>query len=226
MSLPAVAFNGPCCAPATQKLAAVPGGTMADPIDMIRQAEEPIVQVERLPFRSTVAAYQSQAEELFRAWKADDPDGIEFFRTKHPQFRDDKIRWLAKQVQPDEIRNTAFDYADAQLAIARWYDFRDWPALAEWVEAVAQKCSAVEKFESAVEAIIHGDTAVLQRLLGDWPHLVHSRSTRIASFDPPMHRATLLHYIGANGVEGYREMTPSNAVSRCKQVPRSTALLI
>jgi Ankyrin repeats (3 copies) len=185
---------------------------MADPIDMIREAEEPRLQVARLPFRSTVAAYQSQAEELFQAWKADDADAIEFFRTKHPQFRDDKIRWLARQVPPDEIRNTAFDYADAQLAIARWYDFRDWPALGEWVEAVAQEGSAVEKFESAVEAIIHGDTAVLQRLLRDGLHLIHSRSTRITPFDPPMHRATLLHYIGANGVEGYREMTPSNAV--------------
>ena len=26
------------------------------------------------------------------------------------------------------------------------------------------------------------------------------------------HRATLLHYIGANGVEGYRQKTPKNAV--------------
>ena len=31
-------------------------------------------------------------------------------------------------------------------------------------------------------------------------------------FDPPRHRATLLHYVAANGVEGYRQRTPANAV--------------
>ena len=31
-------------------------------------------------------------------------------------------------------------------------------------------------------------------------------------FDPPVHRSTLLHYLAANGVEGYRQTTPSNAV--------------
>ena len=32
-------------------------------------------------------------------------------------------------------------------------------------------------------------------------------------FDPPVHGATLLHYVAANGVEGYRQMTPPNAVA-------------
>ncbi len=174
------------------------------------------MQLARLPFRFTVAAYQTQADELFEAWKSGAPDAIEFFRTKHPRFRDEEIRWLARKVPPAEVRHARFDLADAQLAIARWYDFRDWPALAEWVAAVAQEGSAVEKFESAVEAVIHGDTAALARLLRENPDLVRARSTRIAPFDPPMHRATLLHYIGANGIEGYREMTPPSAVEVAK----------
>src|SRR5205823_1062064 len=29
---------------------------------------------------------------------------------------------------------------------------------------------------------------------------------------PPVHRATLLHYVAANGVEGYRQKTPKRAV--------------
>jgi hypothetical protein len=174
------------------------------------------VQVARLPFRSTVAAYQRQADELLQAWKAGDTAAVEFFRTNHPQFRDQEIQWLAKQVPFEEIRNARFELACAQLAIARWYDFRDWHALAEWVEVVAQDGSAVEKFESGVEAIIHGDTAALRRLLRESPDLVHAHSSRVTPFDPPMHRATLLHYIGANGVEGYRQMTPSNAVEVAK----------
>jgi hypothetical protein len=175
-----------------------------------------MVQVARLPFRSTIAAYQRQADELFQDWKAGDGDAVEFFHSNHPKFRHEEIKWLARRIPLDEIRNSVFELADAQLAIARWYDFRDWRALAEWVESVAQEGSAVEKFESAVEAIIHGDTAALQRLLRESHELVHARSTRVAPFDPPMHRATLLHYIGANGVEGYRQMTPPNAVEIAK----------
>src|SRR6476646_2847201 len=44
------------------------------------------------------------------------------------------------------------------------------------------------------------------------PDLVRQRSTRINSFDPPMHRSTLLHYVAANGHEGFRQRTPKNAV--------------
>src|SRR5262249_33670695 len=42
------------------------------------------------------------------------------------------------------------------------------------------------------------------------------RSTRVNGFDPPQHRATLLHYVAANGVEGYRQVTPPNAVEVAK----------
>src|SRR5206468_1495601 len=96
------------------------------------------------------------------------------------------------------------------LAIARWYDFESWPRLAEYVEAVTQEGSPVSKFESAVEAVITGDAATLDSLLRE--PLVLARSTRVTHFDPPVHRATLLHYVAANGVEGYRQKTPNNAV--------------
>jgi ankyrin repeat protein len=172
----------------------------------------------RLPFRSTVADYEMQAGELLHAWKADNPQAIEFFRTQHPRFRHEEIRWLAKQVPPEDVRGASFDLADAQLAIAHWYDFCSWRSLAEWVAAVAEEGSAVDKFESAVESVIHGDAAALARLLRDNPDLDHARSTRVAPFDPPRHRATLLHYVGANGVEGYRERTPPNAVRIAKML--------
>ncbi len=96
--------------------------------------------------------------------------------------------------------------------IARWYDFESWPRLAEWVDAVTRGDSPVSKFESAVEAVITGDVVTLEHLLRENPELVRARSTRVTHFDPPVHRATLLHYLAANGVEGYREKTPKNAV--------------
>src|SRR5262249_17607608 len=88
---------------------------------------------------------------------------------------------------------------------ARWYGFETWPKLAKHVEALTRQDSRVLQFESAVEAIITGDVTTLKRLLRENPELVQARSTR-------EHHATLLHFVGANGVEGYRQKSPKNAV--------------
>jgi ankyrin repeat protein len=69
-----------------------------------------------------------------------------------------------------------------------------------------------ERFEAAVDAVISGDAASLSQLLEENPELVRARSTLVTDGDPPQHRATLLHYIAANGVEGYRQKSPKNAV--------------
>lgn len=61
------------------------------------------------------------------------------------------------------------------------------------------------KFESAVDAIVSGDVVTLKELLLDDPSLVRARSSKD-------HKATLLHYIAANGVENERQNTPANAV--------------
>ncbi|MDO8677874.1 MAG: ankyrin repeat domain-containing protein [Acidobacteriota bacterium] len=105
----------------------------------------------------------------------------------------------------------AIDRDDALLAIARWYEFADWRRLAEYVDAVRQP-GPVARFERAVEAVIDGDVTTLSALLHEDPEIVRARSTRVNNFDPPMHRATLLHYLAANGVEGYRQRSPKNAV--------------
>ena len=65
------------------------------------------------------------------------------------------------------------------------------------------------RFELAVEAVINGDIAALQQLLQQNPELVRARSTQAT-------RATLLHYIAANGVEDSRQKTPPNAVEVAK----------
>ncbi|MEA2238773.1 MAG: hypothetical protein QOC81_3497 [Thermoanaerobaculia bacterium] len=61
-------------------------------------------------------------------------------------------------------------------------------------------------FESAVDAVISGDDVTLARLLPENPALIRERSAR-------PHRSTLLHYIGANGVEDERQKTPPNAAA-------------
>src|SRR5262249_33279928 len=143
--------------------------------------------------------------ELLKACQSGDSAAIRVFNQKHPRFLDARIPWLPKQLPETEIRDAALYPADAELAIARCYDFKDWPALEEYVESVTQDDSAVQRFESAVEAVITGDVAALETLLRQDPELVRARSTRVTHFDPPRHRATLLHYVAANGVEGYHQ---------------------
>jgi len=170
------------------------------------------MDVTPLPFRAPLAGYSRQAQHLLDGWRSGDPDAVRLFREKHPRFLDGEIRWVPKRLSEAEVRNTAIDVADAQLALARWYDFLDWQRLSEYVEAVTAERSPVFLFESAAEAVIDGDRRALVALLGECPELTWARSSRVTPFDPPVHRATLLHYVAANGVEGYRQRTPSNAV--------------
>ena len=62
------------------------------------------------------------------------------------------------------------------------------------------------QFEAAADAAVRGDLATLKALFAAHPELASARSTR-------PHRCTLLHYLGANGFEGERQVTPPNAVA-------------
>jgi hypothetical protein len=74
----------------------------------------------------------------------------------------------------------------------------------------------VSAFEAAVDAIISGDQATLEKLLHENPTLVRGRSTR-------EHRSTLLHYVSANGVEDFRQKTPKNIVQITKLLLKAGA---
>jgi ankyrin repeat protein len=95
--------------------------------------------------------------------------------------------------------------ADAHGDLARWYRFESWEALSRYAEAAKPPGSPVFRFESAVEAVIDGRVDDLAAWIREDPELPTARSTR-------MHRATLLHYVAANGVEQYRQKSPPNAV--------------
>jgi hypothetical protein len=94
---------------------------------------------------------------------------------------------------------------DARTIITREHNFASFEEFAKHLEELNRKNSLTSQFESAVDAIISGNLARLERLLRVNPALVRARSTR-------KHHATLLHYVGANGVEGFRQKTPKNAV--------------
>lgn len=167
----------------------------------------------RLPLLSPLALYEEQAALLLRGHASADPQAIKLIHERHPRFLDEKIRWLPKRISDTDIQNAPFDSGDARLALARWYDFADWDALATHVEAVTCEGSGVRIFEEAVEAVVDGQLDSLRAMLRSHQDLVHARSARVTHFDPPVHRSTLLHYVAANGVEGYRQRTPPNAVA-------------
>jgi hypothetical protein len=109
----------------------------------------------------------------------------------------------------DLVKKTGSKLADAQFTVAREHGFDSWPKFAKHIEALARKTSPTSQFEQAAEAVIAGDTSTLTRGLAENPNLIRARSTRV-------HRATLLHYVAANGFEGYRQKTPANAVEIAK----------
>jgi hypothetical protein len=95
--------------------------------------------------------------------------------------------------------------SDARAIIASEHQFKSWDEFERHREEVNRKGSRIARFEAAVEAVITGDASTLTRLLGEDPDLVRARSDR-------KHHSTLLHYVGANGVEGFRQKTPKNAL--------------
>jgi ankyrin repeat protein len=171
-----------------------------------------------LPFQAPLREYRAQAADLLDAWRAGDASAMRIVTHTHPRFLNPAFPWLPKGLPEAEIRSEAFDLPDAELTVARAYDFENWARLAEHVAAVTDEGSDVWRFEAAVEAVVHGDLDTLDSLLRGHPDLVNARSTRVTHFDPPVHRATLLHYVAANGVEGYRQKTPANAVAVAKML--------
>lgn len=71
---------------------------------------------------------------------------------------------------------------------------------------------ASARFERAADAVVDGDIATLTALLTSHPELATQQASHVTDRHPPVHRATLLHYVAANGVEDVRQRSPQNAV--------------
>jgi hypothetical protein len=136
-----------------------------------------------------------------RAVVAGDVAALErLLRENEPLFRESEPRssWLGG-LSPD------YSPLDARAIITREHRFKTWQDFEQHLEKVKAGCSPDAEFEEAVDAIVAGDLATLDRLLRATPGLISLRS-------PRDHRSTLFHYVGANGVESWRQRTPANAV--------------
>jgi len=178
-----------------------------------------------LPPRPNLERYKKLAKELVKACKSDNEDAIgewteqwigtlaklagwkktrEILAQMNRSINDLED-FARKKLSGEESGKAKCALADAQFVIARAHGFESWPKFAKHLLALARKGSPIAKFEAATDAIIHGKTATLKRLLKENPELIQARSTR-------EHQATLLHYVSANGVENYRQKTPKNVV--------------
>jgi hypothetical protein len=123
-------------------------------------------------------------------------------------LRDHRQMFLEQKPQSTWLGNLTPDYSagDVRAIVVRNHLFESWEQFCAFRDAMADGRSAIARFEAAADAIVGGDIATLERLLQEEPVLVRARSTR-------SHNSTLLHYVGANGVESWRQRTPKNIVA-------------
>jgi len=86
----------------------------------------------------------------------------------------------------------------AREIMARQHGFMDWEEV-----KYGGRVSFQSDFEKAVDLLISGEVDALEKILMENPHLVIQRSAY-------PHKATLLHYAAANGVEIRRQIVPLN----------------
>jgi len=172
-----------------------------------------------LPPHPNLEHYKKRAKDLVKACHSSNPAAIRDWASRWvdslvrladltltPQLPvridhwTDQLEKFARQELSETCTLTA-----AQFIIARAHGFESWPQLANHFKAITRTDSPINHFELAADAIVTGDLATLEKLLRQNPGLIRTRSTR-------RHHATLLHYISANGVEGYRQKTPGNIV--------------
>lgn len=149
----------------------------------------------RCHWNAPLSAYEAEAQMLLDLAKANNDGALWHFKWMHPRYRGRTVA---------AVNANDLTIADSRLVIAQDYAFDNWNDLARFSDGVA-KNGEVTRFEHAVEAVVAGDIPKLRSMLENDSGLIHARSSR-------RHRATLLHYIAANGVEDDRQKIPANAV--------------
>jgi hypothetical protein len=186
----------------------------------------PMLDALPLPPRPDLEPYKKLAKELVTICKSGDRDALSACVTEWVEALVTLPRGAHRAYSPAEIPHRiqravdrvakhlietnqrprgACTLAQAQLALAREHGFAGWLKFARHLQGLARAHSPVSVFEDAVDAIVSGKMATLEKRIAEKPKLVHARSTR-------EHRSTLLHYVSANGVEAFRQMTPMNIV--------------
>jgi len=169
-----------------------------------------------LPPRPDFGQYRTRAKELAAACTAGDAalwTWASAWIAALDRLQPDEARTAPRDIERrthqvvqfarDQMPRADCSLAKAQFVMARAHGFASWPRLVQHIEGLALDGSDTSTFERAADAVVDGELATLEQLLRAEPALVRARSDRD-------HRATLLHYVAANGVENYRQRTPKN----------------
>lgn len=160
---------------------------ICDEVSKVRELYHDIIS---WPYQhtSTFAFINAVAISHYRQYAVGYPPSITELKSWHPDC-------IGKPYS--HIMGLELSQEDIQYAQARQFGYKDW-------EDLILKDSPINfDFERAVDAIIEGDESMLRQLLSDHPDLAQATSSY-------GHRAKLIHYIAANGVETHRQMTPYN----------------
>ncbi|WP_413432296.1 hypothetical protein [Crateriforma spongiae] len=138
---------------------------------------------------SIAGLLRRQAELLLQAHRSADGAVAPIIRSWHPRLVGCSV---------DQVFASELSLQDMLETVAREHGFSQWAQ----VDALGDDRTD-PIFESAVDAVLAGDTETLGGLIRQSPALAAQRSSY-------GHRSTLLHYVAANGVETYRQVVPMN----------------
>jgi len=169
-----------------------------------------------LPPRLSTAQYRKLAKDLLKAFRSADPGALAAFADRWTASlwrAGGALRYARAGAAADRTAGQVEDFArrhlsvrcslgEAQFVIARSHGFPTWARFTEHLDRLVRGGFA---FEVAADLVVAGDEDVLREMLTANPGLAREKSER-------EHGATLLIYTSANGVETYRQRTPTNIV--------------
>jgi len=116
-------------------------------------------------------------------------------------FEIDFSNWHPKFIShsPEEIRSKSPEFIEFKIAVTKAHGFQNIEKLKE------SNLKFNHPFENAVDHLLTGELVKLKNILEKYPAVKNAKS----NFG---HRASLIHYVAANGVESYRQVCPYNIV--------------
>ena len=141
-------------------------------------------------YNSTFEIINALAISQYRQYAIGYPPSIIELKNWHPECINKDYKY---------IMSLELTQSDIQLCQACQFGYRNWH------EVIMKDRPINHVFEQAIDYMIEGKLIKLKYLLTTNPDLLTAQSAF-------QHKAGLLHYLAANGVETHRQITPYNAV--------------
>lgn len=167
---------------------------IGEPIAKVIQLHQSIIE-DRFEFSSIYEELEAYADNLYNEFRLGNRNVSFEVSNYHPDFIG------AKAIR---VMNAEIEREDFQLVIAREYGFKN------WAEVQNHKTVQLDKtFEKCVDDLLSGDLVLVKATLVQHPELINMRSKY-------GHQAALIHYLGSNGLEIWRQVVPQNLVDLLK----------